>query len=57
MGKPGLAYARSSLFGVKRTQGTETSQYLEEEKSTEMPLVVASERGGAQTVLLVGAGL
>ena len=29
----------------KRTQGTETSQYLEEEKSTEMPLVAASERG------------
>ena len=29
----------------KRTQGTETSQYLEEEKSIEMPLVAASERG------------
>ena len=27
----------------KRTQGTETSQYLEEEKSTEMPGVAASE--------------
>ena len=28
---------------VKRTQGTETSQYLEEEKSTEMSGVAASE--------------
>ena len=43
--------------GVRRPQGTETSQYLEEEKSTEMPRVAASEIGGAQTVLLVGAGL
>ena len=42
---------------VKRTQGTETSQYLEEEKSTEMTLVAASERVRAQTGLLVGPGL
>jgi hypothetical protein len=41
----------------KRTQGTETSQYLEEEKSTEMTLVAASERVRAQTGLLVGPGL
>ena len=41
----------------ERTRGTETSQYPEEEKSTEMPSVAASERGGAQTVLLVSAGL
>ena len=27
------------------TRGTETSKYPEEEKSTEIPLVVASERG------------
>ncbi len=32
---------------IETTQGSETSQYLEEEKSTEMPLVVASERGEA----------
>ena len=32
---------------VKRTQGTETSKYLEEKKSTEIPQVVASERGAA----------
>jgi hypothetical protein len=41
----------------ERTTGTETSQYREEEKSTEMPRVAASEIGGAQTVLLVGTGL
>ena len=34
---------------VRRTRGTETSQYPEEEKSSEMPGVAASERGGAQT--------
>jgi hypothetical protein len=33
---------------MKRTQGTETSQYLEERTSTETPLVVASERGSGQ---------
>ena len=43
--------------GVKRTTGTETSQYREEEKSTEIPRVAASEIGGAQTDLLVGSGL
>ena len=42
---------------VKRTLGTETSQYREEEKSTEMTLVAASERVRAQTSLLVGLGL
>jgi hypothetical protein len=31
----------------KRTQGTETSKYLKEKKSTEIPQVVASERGAA----------
>ena len=33
---------------VKRTRGTETSQYLEEKTSTEIPLVVASESGAGQ---------
>ena len=32
-----------------QTRGSETSQYPEEQKSTEIPLVVASERGVAQT--------
>ena len=45
MGKPGWQECQSSLFGVKRTRGTETSQYPEEEKSTEMPKVAASEIG------------
>ena len=34
---------------ARATQGTETSQYLEEKKSTETPSVAASERGRAQT--------
>ena len=33
----------------KGTRGTETSKYPEEEKSTEIPLVVASESGRGQT--------
>ena len=41
---------------MKATQGSETSQYLEEEKSTEIPLVVASERGTAQTVVRAPRG-
>ena len=32
-----------------RTQGTETSQYLEEKKANAIPSVAASERGTAQT--------
>ena len=32
---------------MKLTQGTETSKYLEEKKSTEIPLVAASEKGPA----------
>ena len=31
------------------TQGTETSKYLKEKKETSIPLVAASEEGGAQT--------
>ena len=34
---------------VELTQGTETSKYLQEEKTTVIPQVVASERGIAQT--------
>jgi hypothetical protein len=33
---------------MRRTQGTEISQYLEERTSTETPLVVTSERGLGQ---------
>jgi hypothetical protein len=36
----------------KQTQGTETSKYLEEEKTTVIAQVVASERATAQTLLV-----
>ena len=36
----------------KQTQGTETSKYLEEEKTTVIAPVVASERAIAQTLLV-----
>ncbi len=41
-------YLSEYIALVKRTRGTETSQYLEEKTSTEIPLVVASERGPGQ---------
>ena len=46
MGKPGGREPVTLSQGSERTRGTETSQYPEEEKSTEMPQVAASERGG-----------
>ena len=36
---------------MRRTRGSETSQYPEEEKSNEIPPVAASEEGIAQTPL------
>ena len=39
----------SYQFIGKQTRGTETSKYLEEEKTIVIPLVAASERGIAQT--------
>ena len=42
---------------AEQTRGTETSKYPEEEKSNEMPSVVASERGIAQTGVRNGAGV
>src|SRR5215471_14191144 len=39
------------------SRGTETSQYLDEEKSSERPIVVASELGAAQTSPHQGAGV
>jgi hypothetical protein len=38
----------------KKTQGIETSQYLEEKKTKVIPKVVASEIGRAQTSLELG---
>src|ERR671933_2330354 len=53
MGKPSAGNAASPrpeyIGPAEASQGTETSQYLEERKSTETPRVVASERGTAQT--------
>jgi hypothetical protein len=51
MGEPGRGNARSwgaeSIGLHTRTEGTETSQYLEEETSNEIAPVAASERAGA----------
>jgi hypothetical protein len=44
-------------LGQKRTRGTETSQYPEEEKSTEMPQVAASERGPSPNRSPCGTGV
>ena len=41
---------------MKRTQGTETSKYLQEKKSIEIPQVAASERGTAQTESFMARG-
>ena len=53
MGKPSLANPGESfaeyIGGAKATQGSEPSQYLQEEKTIVIPLVAASERGTAQT--------
>ena len=49
MGQPGRGDARSrppeSIGRREVSGGTETSQYPEEKKSTEIPQVVVSERG------------
>ena len=53
MGKPSKGHALLPLpehIGqAELTEGSEPSQYLEEEKSIEIPSVAASERGKAQT--------
>ena len=53
MGQPtyGNAYVSyTESIGIeKETRGTETSKYPEEEKSNEIPRVVASEIGRGQT--------
>ena len=38
-----------SIVHERGTRGTETSKYPEEKKTTVIPQVAASERGGAQT--------
>ena len=53
MGQPGGRYGPSPAsehIGCEEgTRGTETSKYPEEEKEVSIPLVVASEKGRAQT--------
>ena len=51
MGKPTVSTVSADEYIVceRQTQGTETSKYLKESKSTEIPKVVASEIGSAQT--------
>ena len=44
------------IGGYELTQGSEPSQYLEENKSIEIPRVAASEIGTAQTVVLARRG-
>ena len=60
MGKPPLANPEGSIAesigDVKTTQGSEPSQYLQEEKTRVIPLVAASERGTAQTGVLALRG-
>ena len=61
MGEPGGGHAPSpmdeSIVHEEGTRGTETSQYLEEEKVKTISLVAASERERAQTSYLRTAGV
>ena len=50
MGQPGTLWCHHA-----RTRGTETSEYPQEEKTTVIPPVVASDRGGAQTGAVTAA--
>ena len=56
MGKPGSRHGLSPtaehIGSVEGTRGSETSQYPQEKKSIEIPVVAASEPGTAQTVAL-----
>jgi hypothetical protein len=60
MGKPPLANPEGStaeyIGGEKATWGSEPSQYPQEEKTRVIPLVAASERGTAQTIVLARWG-
>ena len=53
MGKPTAGNAAvpgaESIGAEERTEGSETSQYLEEKKANAIPRVVASESGTGQT--------
>ncbi len=55
MGKPSLANpgepSAEYIGGEEITRGSEPSQYPQEEKTKVIPLVAASERGIAQTIV------
>ena len=57
MGQPGVGQPTSRAARLEQTRGTETSQYLEEEKATAIPKVAASEIGQAQTGRACTAGV
>ena len=51
-------HLQAEFIGLRRrTGGIETSKYPQEEKSNEILLVVASERGIAQTIRLTSDGV
>ena len=50
MGQPTASRGAVPLGG--RTQGSETSQYLKEKKSNEIPKVAASEMGLGRLVII-----
>jgi hypothetical protein len=52
MGRPSMARVMLPYGG--RTQGSETSQYLKEEKSNEIPKVAASEMGVGRLAIAYG---
>ena len=60
MGKPPLANPEGptaeSIGGEEATRGSEPSQYPQEEKTIVIPLVAASERGTAQTLVHARGG-
>ena len=60
MGKPDgsnvPSFLTESIGRKSETWGSETSQYPQEKKSTEIAQVVASERAAGQTVRFTGRG-
>src|SRR5436190_22258771 len=60
MGQPTSSHVEVSaaeyIGGRKTTQGSEPSQYLQEQKTKVIPLVAASARGRAQTNVLARWG-